>query len=351
MAYTPIDKSDDYFNTLLYTGKGSNVTLSGMDFQADWVWVKRRNAVAGHKTADVVRGFGASGKVLSQQSTSAEGTQDLIESFTGDGYVVGTDSSDFNTSGGTYVTWNWLAANGTSSNSDGAITSTVSANTTAGFSVVGYTGTGNSNNTVGHGLTQPLDLLIIKNRDRTAGWKIGCTALSGNGFDYSLGFDTGGENANSNPFNNTAPTSSVFTIANGSYADTNQSGEDFIAYCFHSVKGYSKIGRYTGNGSSDGTFVYTGFKPAFIMMKRISASGNSWRIYDTTRDTFNEMDNALFPDDSAAEGNYDAIDFVSNGFKWRNSSAAINGSGSTYMYMAFAENPFVTSTGIPTPAR
>ena len=170
-----------------------------MNFQPDWVWAKRRNATAGHKTADVVRGFGASGKVLSQQSSSSEGTQDLIESFTSDGYVVGTDSSDFNTSGGTYVTWNWLAANGTSSNSDGLITSTVSANTTAGFSVVGYTGTGNSNNTVGHGLTQPLDFLIIKNRDRTAGWKIGSSQLSG--WNYALGFSTGGEGVNTNPFN------------------------------------------------------------------------------------------------------------------------------------------------------
>jgi hypothetical protein len=142
MAYTPIDKSDDYFNVLLYTGTGSNLTLSGMDFQADWVWVKRRNASAGHKTADVVRGFGASGKVLSQQSTAAEGTQDLIESFTSNGYVVGTDSSDFNTSGGTYVTWNWLAGGTGVSNTNGSITSTVSANTTSGFSVVGWTGTG-----------------------------------------------------------------------------------------------------------------------------------------------------------------------------------------------------------------
>lgn len=349
MAYTDIDKSDDYFNILLYTGTGSNLTLSGMDFQADWVWVKRRNATAGHKTADVVRGFGASGKVLSQQSTSSESTQDLIESFTSDGYVVGTDSSDFNTSGGTYVTWNWLAANGTSSNSDGLITSTVSANTTAGFSVVGYTGTGNSNNTVGHGLTQALDFIIIKNRDRTTGWKIGSSQFSG--WNYAMGFDSGGEGVNTSPFNSTAPTSSVFTIANGSYADTNQSGEDFIAYCFHSVKGYSRFGKYIGNGSNDGTFIYTGFKPAFVLNKALSTSGN-WHIWDNKRNPFNPVDKNLRPNSTSSESTETALDILSNGFKIRDgASGGWNGSGTTYLYMAFAENPFVTSTGIPGLAR
>jgi hypothetical protein len=350
MAYTPIDKSDDYFNVLLYTGTGSNLTLSGMDFQADWVWVKRRNASAGHKTADVVRGFGASGKVLSQQSTSAEGTQDLIESFTSNGYVVGTDSSDFNTSGGTYVTWNWLAGGTASSNTAGLITSTVSANTTAGFSVVGYTGTGNSNNTVGHGLTQPLDFLIIKNRDRTSGWKIGSSQFSG--WNYVMGFDTGGQSLNTNPFNSTAPTSSVFTIKNGSYADTNQAGEDFIAYCFHSVKGFSKIGKYIGNGSTDGTFVYTGFKPAWVMIKNIGTS--NWTMHDNKRNPYNQVTDRLYANLSNAEdvGGPYGVDFLSNGMKMRTTeSTSWNGNGVTFIYMAFAENPFVTSTGIPACAR
>ena len=357
MSYTTIDKPDEYFNTLLYTGTGSNLTLSGMDFQADWVWVKRRNASAGHKTADVVRGFGASGKVLSQQSSSSESTQDLIESFTSDGYVVGTDSSDFNTSGGTYVTWNWRAGGSASSNSDGSVTSSVSANTAAGFSVVGYTGTGNSNNTVGHGLTQALDFIIIKNRDRTAGWKIGSSQLSG--WNYALGFNTGGEAVNTSPFNSTAPTSSVFTIANSNYTDTNQSGEDFIAYCFHSVKGYSKFGKYTGNGSDNGPFVWTGFKPAFLMIKSISAGGTyyNWGMWDNKRSPLNVNNKILAANrnddenDASNLGTDRNVDFLSNGFKQRRGiSENYNASGVSYMYMAFAENPFVTSEGVPATA-
>ena len=346
-----IDKPSDDFNTLLYTGTGSNITLSGLDFQADWVWAKRRDSTAGHKTADVVRGFGASGKVLSQESTSAEGTQDLVESFTSDGYVVGTDSSDFNTSGGTYVTWNWLAANGTSSNSDGAITSTVSANTTAGFSAVGYTGTGNSNNTVGHGLTQALDLLIIKNRDRTAGWKIGSSSFSG--WNYAMGFDNGAESVNTNPFNSTAPTSSVFTIANGSYADTNQSGEDFIAYCFHEVPSYSRIGNYKANGnSSTSIYINTVFKPAFMIIKRRDGTGD-WMMYDNKRGPFNPNETTLKSNSTSAESTSSgfAVDFLSNGFKIRGTDSNINTNNGNYLFMAFAENPFVTSTGIPTTAR
>ena len=347
MAYTTIDKPDDYFNTLLYTGNGSNRNITGVGFQPDWVWIKRRNGAENHVLTDAVRG---ANKQIFTNSTGAElsGTTNLT-AFGSDGFSLGTDNGT-NGNGQTFVSWNWLGANGTSSNSNGAITSTVSANTTAGFSMVSYTGTGNSNNTVGHGLTQALDLLIIKNRARNAGWKIGSTALSGNGFNYSLGFDTGGEGANSNPFNNTAPTSSVFTIANGSYADTNQSGEKFIAYCFHSVKGYSKIGRYTGNGNANGTFVYTGFKPAFVLVKITSGTDN-WILMDNKRLGYNKDNYQLIPNSNLADQTPERADLLSNGFKARSTNGEVNSSGSTYLYMAFAENPFVTSTAIPAPAR
>jgi hypothetical protein len=346
MAYTPIDKSDDYFNVLLYTGTGSNLTLSGMDFQADWVWVKRRNASAGHKTADVVRGFGASGKVLEPQSNAAEGTQDLIESFTSNGYVVGTDSSDFNTSGGTYVTWNWLAGGTGVSNTNGSITSTVSANTTSGFSIVSWTGTG-ATATVGHGLGVAPAMFILKDRDDAYDWRVYFKVLGNTGamiLNSTTAFVT-----DSSYYNNTTPSSTVFTLGNN--AGTNGSGRDYIAYCFAEKKGFSKFGNYTGNGSTDGTFVYTGFKPAWVVAKRTSGTG-SWRMWDNKREGYNGDNAFLYANlTNAEESDGTLVDFCSQGFKWRGSSADMNGSGSSYIYMAFAENPFVTSTGIPACAR
>jgi len=354
MAYTDIDKSDDYFNTVLYTGNGSSGhAITGVGFQPDFVWIKGRTNVATtehNRWTDVVRG---PLQTLTSDETGADTVRSGgVASFDSDGFTVGNDGS-FNYSGMSVVAWNWLTDNTSgSSNTDGLITSTVSANTTAGFSIVSYTGTGNSNNTVGHGLTQPLDLLIVKNRDASAGWKVGSTALSGNGYDYSLALQgTSAENANSSPFNNTAPTSSVFTIANFSYADTNVSGQDFVAYCFHSVKGFSKIGSYTGNGSStNGAFVYTGFKPAWFMIKRTNST-ESWYIHDNKRDTFNPSDKHLLANSSNAENPQEDIDLLSNGIKIRSTDSGYNASGSTYIYMAFAENPFVTSTGIPVTAR
>jgi len=351
MAYTTIDKSDDYFNTLLYTGTGSNLTLSGMDFQPDWVWIKRRNTSAGHKTADVVRGFGASGKVLSQQSTSAEGTQDLIESFTSDGYVVGTDSSDFNTSGGTYVIWNWLAANGTSSNSNGSITSNVSANTTAGFSIVGWTANSGGNYTIGHGLGATPNVIITRQRNDTSPWFVYhdevITASGSNKSMLRLN-QTDGTITNSTATTFTSISSTTFGI--GTDTDLRNS-KTMIAYCFAEKKGYSKFGSYTGNGSSNGTFVYTGFKPAWVVAKKTSGSG-SWRTWDNKREGYNG-DNAFVYANltNAEESDGTLVDFCSQGFKWRGSSQDMNGNGGSYIYMAFAENPFVTSTGIPGTAR
>jgi hypothetical protein len=349
MAYTDIDKSDDYFNVLLYTGTGSNLTLSGMDFQADWVWVKRRNTSAGHKTADVLRGFGASGKVLSQSSTSSEITQDLIESFTSDGYVVGTDSSDFNTSGGTYVTWNWLAGGTGVSNTNGSITSTVSANTTSGFSVVSFTGNGSSAQTVGHGLNSAPEIIITKNRIDATAWQVGSDYLTSWSYYVRLNTTAAQSSTGGGQVYGTAPTSTVFTVGNDNAV--NGSSDGIISYCFHSVKGFSKIGSYTGNGSTNGTFVYTGFKPAWVVAKRTSGTG-SWRMWDNKREGYNGDNAFLYANlTNAEESDGTLVDFCSQGFKWRGSSADMNGSGSSYIYMAFAENPFVTSTGIPACAR
>ena len=349
MAYTSIDKPSDYFETVLYTGNGGTQSITGVGFTQDFTWIKSRSTTQNHYAFDTVRG---AQKQIYPSTTSAEdtGQSNGLNAFTSDGFNLGTEVG-VNGNGATFASWNWKAGGSASSNSNGSITSSVSANTDAGFSIVSYTGTGNSNNTVGHGLTQPLDLLIVKNRDASAGWKVGSTALSGNGYDYSLALQgTSAENANSSPFNNTAPTSSVFKIASFSYADTNVSGQDFVAYCFHSVKGFSKIGSYTGNGSTNGTFIYTGFKPAFVLIKKLSGSAQ-WQILDNKRDTYNPAITALFPDSNDPDTTSYNTDFLSNGFKQRATTGSRNGSGATYLYMAFAENPLVTSTGIPACAR
>jgi len=349
MAYTTIDKPDEYFNTVLYTGNGGTLAVSGVNFQPDFVWLKNIGATAHHNLYNVVTG--ATKYVQSSTDLYEQTSSTGLTAFSSDGFSLGSDSVT-NTSSNNYVSWNWKAGGSASSNSNGSITSSVSVNTAAGFSVVSYTGVGAAR-TIGHGLGATPTAILVKNRNySTTGGGHGrdwVTWHSGLAANQSLRLNgTAAAATDAVVWNNTLPTSSVFSVGNelGSGQAYN-----YIAYCFTDIKGYSKCSTYTGNGSSNGPFVWTGFKPSFILMKNFSSGGNSWRIYDNKRDTFNEMDNALFPDSSAVEGNYDAIDFLSNGFKWRNSNAAINGSGSSYIYMAFAENPFVTSEGVPATAR
>ena len=244
-----------------------------------------------------------------------------------------------------------------SSNFSGSIQSTVSANTTAGFSVTSWTGTGSAS-TVGHGLSSAPQMLICKNRDRSANWVIYHNKLSATPQTSYTYFTTmGGRHSNSGFWNSTAPTSSVFSI--GTDGDFNASGEKVIGYCLSAVKGYSKFGSYTGNGNSEGPFIYTGFKPAFVIIKKISADGENWWVYDNKRNTSNLVTKGLYPNASNAEVDYSAtdamnLDFVSNGFKLRASDGALNGSSATYIYMTFAENPFVANdsgTVVPGTAR
>ena len=231
-----------------------------------------------------------------------------------------------------------------SSNFGGSIQSTVSANTTAGLSIVSYTGTG-SNATVGHGLGVAPKMVIIKHRSDTYDWVVYHKDAGNTGFlrlNTTNATDTG-----INMFQNTDPTSSVFSIS--THGAVNDSSDNFIAYCFAEKQGYSKLGSYTGNGNADGTFVYTGFKPAFLIMKASSATGN-WFIFDNKRDGFNHQNDYLKANLSDAEVANERVDLLSNGFKFRTSNSGWNGSGTTYIYMAFAENPFVNSNGIPTNA-
>jgi len=359
MAYTTINKGSSYFTPKLYTGNGSATqAITGVGFKPDLVWVKNRTAAVSHCWVDVVR---AAPNQLGSDLTDAENTSGNNYAVYGGVSVLGTDGftvslgSDptyqaTNKSAQNYVAWNWLASNTTTSNTAGSITSTVSANPTAGFSIVSYTGTG-ATATVGHGLGVTPKMLIVKKRD-TGGtdWTVWGSVLGGTVGSEKITLNgTGAKSTglNSSWFNNTAPTSTLFTI--GTQSDLNGSGGTYIGYCFAEVKGYSKFSSYIGNGSTDGTFVYTGFKPAMIITKANAVA--DWFIRDNKQNSYNVMNEYLSPNTTATSGNLNSFDFVSNGFKIRNDNNAWNGSGTTYYYMAFAENPFVSSTLVPTTAR
>ena len=333
MAYTTIKKPSDYFNTKLYTGTGSSNAITGVGFQPDWIWFKCRSEAQSHFLFDAVRG---SNKTIQSHTANAEATSTaLLTSFDSDGFTVNTDDG-VNGSSKTYAAWNWLADNTSgSSNTDGSITSTVSANTTSGFSIVKWTGTG-ANATIGHGLGAVPKMIIAKRLSNTEDWTIYHTSLGAtNKIDLN---GTGASVAVSNIWNNTAPTSSVFYV--GDHGRVNGSGDTYIAYCFAEKQGYSKIGSYTGNNNADGTFVYTGFKPAFVMIKNASVAQN-WFINDNKRLGYNGGNNVLYPDLSNAEATSPQVDILSNGFKPTSGDDQINSSGGTLIYMAFAEEPLV----------
>jgi len=337
MAYTTIKKPSDYFNTKLYTGTGAELAITGVGFQPDWTWIKRRDAVANGGMFDNVRG---ATKLLSSSQTDGEQTlAQSLKSFDSDGFTLGTGTNGYvNTSGSTTVAWNWLASNTTASNTDGSITSTVSANTTSGFSIVSYTGTG-ANATVGHGLGAVPKMIIFKVLDSATDWVVYHVGV-GNTGALRLN-NTNATQTNSVFFQNTTPSSSIITIGTGS--DLNTSSQNHIAYCFAEKKGFSKFGSYTGNGNADGTFVYTGFKPAFILCKDPNYVGENWFMFDSKRPGYNVNANLLYANDSASETTSGAnqIDLLSNGFKMRATNNGMNRSGSTFIYMAFAEEPLV----------
>jgi hypothetical protein len=346
MSYTNgLDKPSDYFNTVTWTGTSDATTsVTGVNFQPDFVWIKNRNVADDHTLHDAIRG---STKTLFSNSTGAEGTNaESIQSFDSDGFTTGNHRGTGGNAGNLMVSWNWLASNTTASNTDGDITSTVSANTTSGFSIVSYTGTG-ANATVGHGLGVTPKMMIVKNRTTVTNWHVYHHDLGAT--KYLLLNTTGAEGTASSVWNDTAPTSSVFSIGTGD--GTNKSGDNIIAYCFAEKKGFSKFGKYTGNNNADGPFIYTGFKPAFIMIKDSSAA-NAWHIRDDKRSPINPSINFLQPNNSDTEVTLgEKIDLLSNGFKIRQTGGKVNDSGNVYIYMAFASEPFTTSTGIPCTAR
>jgi hypothetical protein len=352
MAYTTINKSTDYFNTKLYTGNGSTQTISGVGHQPDLTWVKVRSETGGHRLADAVRGYT---KYIFSNGTDAEGTSTTnITSWNSDGFALGNGSINENTR--TYASWNWKANGAGSSNTDGSITSTVSANTTSGFSIVKWSGSG-SNATIGHGLGVAPKMVITKSLGSSA-WGVYNENL---GNTNILFLDTtAATSAHIAYWNNTSPTSSVFSV--GTDSAVNHSGNDMIAYCFSEKTGYSKFGSYTGNGNNDGTFIYTGFKPAFVMIKRTSNTDN-WYMKDNKRSgtaalqNFGQMNPNQTQHPSANNSNAEnkasafATDILSNGFKLRGTDAGLNQSGESYIYMCFAEAPLVGTNNVPCTAR
>ena len=342
MSYTNgLDKPSDYFNTKLYTGNGSTNAITGVGFQPDWTICKARSYNDSHFVFDAVRG---ATKHLQTNSTSAEVTNaNSLTAFGSDGFTLGSDGGA-NSNGDTYASWNWLASNTTASNSDGSITSTVSANTTSGFSICKWSGSG-SNATIGHGLSAVPKMVITKSLGSSA-WGVYNENL---GNTNVLFLDTSaGTSSHIAYWNNTSPTSTVFSV--GTDDAVNHSGNDMIAFCFSEVKSFSKFGSYVGNGSSDGSYIHLGFKPSIFICKNITDSGDNWILHDNKRDTFNVTDNGLAPNSTTTEFTDVDMDFLSNGVKMRNDTGRAN-SVKSFIFMAFAESPFTTSTGIPTTAK
>jgi hypothetical protein len=346
----------DYFDVFTWTGTGNTGrSFTDLSFQPDWVWAKDRTNAYGHVLFDSVRGAGAN-KELGSQSTGAEGyastsTYDYLSSFDSNGFTSTYSGSNFaayfNKSGDSYVAWNWKANGSGVSNTDGSITSTVSANTESGFSIVSYTGNGSSTGaTVGHGLSSAPSMIVFKNRDSAVDWDVFHTSI---GATNRLHLNTTAASATTDGFNNTAPTTSVFTVNFGS-ANVNAPSTDYIAYCFHSVEGFSKFGSYDDayDGSdydASSPFVYTGFRPAFVMIKGTS-SGREWVMYDNKRTPDNGVylranSNGTEQTDAT---NHD-ISFNANGFKIRGGSGDINTTNESYVYMAFADQPFKYANG------
>ena len=340
MAYVDENLNDPtlFFETLIYTGDGSSPrSISGLDFQPDLVWGHRRDDAAGHNLFDSVRTAG-SDKNLQTNGNGAEGgglpgTYGYLSAFTSDGF---TTTQGSNTDGGaywnintaTYTTWNWKES------------------ATAGFDIVAYTGNAVDGRTIAHSLSAVPDMYIVKNRSATEPWMVYHGTLGNTNAMYLN--TTMASTASNGYTNDTSPTSSVFSVSD--WEGNNGDGNSLIAYLFTAKQGFSKFGSYVGNGDADGTFVYTGFRPAFLMVKAISGT-NGWPVYDNTRDTFNPVEDTFYSNTNEAEVDYTAYDFCANGFKNRSTGGSHNSSDVTYIYMAFAEAPFVNSNGVPCNAR
>ncbi len=346
MAYATITKPSLQFNTKLYTGNSSTLNVTGVGFQPDFTWIKDRTSSGDdHALYDAVRG--ATKRIRSNQNDSENTQSTGLTSFDSDGFTVG-DNGASNGNGDTFVSWNWKANGQGSSNTSGTINSTyTSANTTAGFSIVTYTGNGTAGATIGHGLGAKPDCMLVK---QLTGSNVDWRVYLGSDANYRLALNNNDAEANDDSaWNDTEPTSTLFSV--GSSTSTNANSVNYVAYLFTSIKGYSKFSKFTGNGNANGQFVYTGFKPAFVMVKRLDTA-DWWGMFDNKREGYNPKNDPLYASESDVEGTLD-MDLLSNGFKWYTTNNGVNGNGGVYGYMAFAAEPLVANVGqgIPATAR
>jgi len=373
MAYTTIDDPSAHFQTATYTGNGANTVVTNggnSDLKPDFLWIKNRTAGYAHFVVDSNRNISyaqnsSNAPYLETDSNAAENSnQNWMQSVNTDGFTTGIAEHTNCNSGSAYVAWQWKANGGTTaSNTDGNITATVQANPTAGFSIITYTGNGvQTGKTVGHGLGAVPKMIISKDRGSTSNVTTWRVYHEGIGNTKYLTLNATDAASTYNDWDNTTPTSSVYSVGGaGGYTPTNTNNANYLAYVFADVQGYSKFGSYVGNGNANGAFVYLGFAPAWLLIKRFDAGATNWNLYDNKRESSGgsfaagqDASRRLFPNSSAAESAdaaHSNLDFTSNGFKLRGTQGSQNGSGSSYIYMAFAENPFVTSTGVPATAR
>ena len=344
-VYTTINDPSLYFNTVLWTGNDTTATaITGVGFQPDMTWIKERSEVRSHVLFDVIRGATVQ---LNPNDTATDATvAESLQSFDADGFTVG-DATSVNKSGETYVGWNWKANGAGSANTDGSINTTAtSANTTAGFSINQWDGS-DADGTLGHGLNVAPRCILIKNQDAAEQWYVYHESM-GNGNRMVLN-DNSAQSSAADWWQDTSPTTSVIYLSG---VDGINGNNDMINYCWHEVQGFSKFGSYTGNGNADGPFIYTGFRPAYVMFKRTDST-SPWSMFDNKRDVDNVTHHRLEAQATNAEytGSEMYHDILSNGFKLRTTDAEFNTSGGTYIYMAFAEAPFVNSNGVPCNAR
>ena len=351
MAYTDIDKPSDYFDTKLYTGNGGTQSITGLDFQPNWCWFKDRSGTNNHALYDSVRG---ATKMVSSNATNAESTNDGLTSFNSNGFTLGNVNKT-NSGSTNYASWNWKAGTSVSGNTTGSGTAKAysgSVNTTPGFSIIKYVGNGTEGHTIPHHLGAIPQMLIIKNLSATTSWVVYHHKNTSAPATDILRLDTTAATADdASMFNDTVPTSTVFTL--GSTSSCNSNGASYVCYAFAEKQGYSKFSKFSGNNNANGTFVYTGFSVGWVMIKNIDTSSTAWVIQDSKRSSSgggNQADKRLRANASNAEETDSPVDLLSNGFKIR-STGSFTSDANTFIYMAFAENPFVTSTGVPATAR
>ena len=355
MAYTTINKSNLHFNTKLYTGNNGTHAITGVGFQPDWVWLKPRNANDNHRLMDSV--VGANYYLISNATNGESATGSNFASFDSDGFTLGGSDGGWNSSSYNYAAWNWKAGttgSGTTTGTGTAKSYSYSVNTTAGFSIVKYTGNGNAGQQIPHHLGVVPKMIILKPLDRSDNWRVyhvGTDNTSPGNYQLKLNTTAIRDNG-ADVWNNTIPTATHFTLGNNAGVVAND--EDFVAYCFANKTGYSRFGSYEGNGVADGTFVYTGFKPALVIIKgTISGDGDaaqSWELYDNKREGRNSTNDALHPNLISAEGSSARVDLYSNGFRAVTNSDGVNDDESRYVYMAFGQS-IVGTNNIPNNAR